>query len=105
VAFRRGPDGKPAVPGQSRVGNYGPMTTFHHRVKTFGRWQVRQPFPGIFVWRDEHGAFYLVDHTGSRRINGPKQPGCARSDPPEVAESGPVELEIHTPDVRLVWAA
>ena len=53
--------------GQSRVGNYGPMTKFHHRVKTHGRWQLKQPFPGIYLWRDPHGAFYLVDHTGTRR--------------------------------------
>ena len=33
-------------PGQSRVGNYAPMTAFHHRIKTHGGWQVRQPFPG-----------------------------------------------------------
>ena len=32
------------------------------------RWQVQQPFPGIYVWRDPHGAFYLVDCTGTRRI-------------------------------------
>ena len=54
--------------GQSRVGNYGPMTPFHHRIKTHGGWQVRQPFPGIYVWRDPHGATYLVDHTGTRRL-------------------------------------
>ncbi len=59
-------DGGP--PGQSRVGNYGPMTTFHHRLKTHGGWEVRQPFPGIYVWRDPHGATYLVDHTGTRRV-------------------------------------
>ncbi len=55
--------------GQSAVGNYGPMTTLHHRIKTHGRWQVQQPFPGIYVWRDPHGAFYLVDHTGTRRLS------------------------------------
>ena len=54
--------------GQSRVGNYGPMTTTHHRIKTYGGWQVKQPFPGIYLWRDPHGALYLVDHTGTRRI-------------------------------------
>lgn len=63
VAFvHRGP------PGQSRVGNYGPMTAFHHRIKTHARWQVRQPFPGVFVWRDPHGATYVVDHSGTRRV-------------------------------------
>ena len=44
------------------------MTTTHHRIKTHGRWQVQQPFPGIYVWRDPHGAHYLVDHTGTRRL-------------------------------------
>lgn len=61
--FRRG-----GPPGQSRVGNYGPMTTFHHRIKTHTDWQVRQPFPGIYVWRDPHGATYVVDHSGTRRL-------------------------------------
>ena len=56
--------------GESGVGNYGPMTTTHHRIKTHGRWQVRQPFPGIYLWRDPHGAFYVVDHTGTRRLPG-----------------------------------
>jgi hypothetical protein len=60
--------------GQSRVGNYGPMTKFHHRIKTHGRWQVKQPFPGIYLWRDPHGAFYLVDHTGSRRTGATNHP-------------------------------
>ena len=55
-------------PGQSRVGNYGPMTTFHHRVKTHGGWQVKQPFPGLYVWRDPHGATYVVDNSGTRRL-------------------------------------
>ncbi len=54
--------------GQSGLGNYGPMTTFHHRIKTFGKWTVKQPFPGVYMWRDPHGALYLVDHTGTRRL-------------------------------------
>jgi hypothetical protein len=56
--------------GETGIGNYGPMTTTHHRIKTHGRWQVQQPFPGIYIWRDPHGAFYLVDHTGTRRLRG-----------------------------------
>jgi hypothetical protein len=54
--------------GQSRIGNYGPMTTFHHRVKTHSAWDVQQPYPGVYVWRDPHGALYLVDHSGTRRV-------------------------------------
>jgi hypothetical protein len=57
------------------------MTTFHHRIKTFGRWTVRQPFPDIYLWPDSHGAVYLVDNTGTRRIDraadGPAQ--CPRT--------------------------
>ena len=65
----RPPDGDgQSRSGPSAVGNYGPMTIAHHRVQTHGRWQVPQPFPGICVWRDPHGAFYLVDHTGTRRV-------------------------------------
>ena len=55
--------------GSSEVGNYGPMTATHHRVKTFGHLRVKQPFPGIFLWRDRFGAIYLVDPTGTRRID------------------------------------
>ena len=66
----------------SGVGNYGPMTTTHHRIKTHGRWQVQQPFPGIYLWRDPHGATYLVDHTGTRRL--PRLAGASR---PEVGFS------------------
>jgi hypothetical protein len=66
IAFKRG--AAAAGTGQSRVGNYGKLTVIHHRIKTFGGWQVQQPFPGIYLWRDPFGALYLVDHTGTRRI-------------------------------------
>jgi hypothetical protein len=55
-------------PAQSRIGNLAPMTRFHHRIKTHGRWQVVQPYPGVLVWRSPHGRIYLVDHTGTRRL-------------------------------------
>jgi len=61
----------PGPPGQSRMDNYGPIGRFHHRVKTHGRWQVKQPYDGIYIWRDPHGAYYLVDHTGTRRTRNP----------------------------------
>jgi hypothetical protein len=44
------------------------MIAFHHRIKTHGGWDVKQPFPGIYLWRDRSGALYLVDHTGTRRL-------------------------------------
>jgi hypothetical protein len=66
VPFRRGAAAEGT--GQSRLGNYGKMTVLHHRIKTHGGWQVQQPFPGIYLWRDPFGALFLVDHTGTRRI-------------------------------------
>jgi hypothetical protein len=59
-------DGGP--PGQTAIGNLAPMTRFHHRVKTHSGWQVRQPFPGVFIWRSPHSRHFLVDHTGTRSL-------------------------------------
>ncbi|HEY1116675.1 MAG TPA: DUF222 domain-containing protein, partial [Acidimicrobiales bacterium] len=85
--------------GISGIGNYGPMTRRHHRVKTHGRWQVQQPFPGIFVWRDPHGAYYLVDHTGTRRTPGTSTAAQQPDSPPKpmVIELyySPFDIEIH----------
>ncbi|WP_207010502.1 HNH endonuclease signature motif containing protein [Nocardioides aromaticivorans] len=54
--------------GPTSTDNLGPLTRTHHRIKTHAGWQVRQPFPGIVIWRDPHGAHYLVDQTGTRRV-------------------------------------
>ena len=71
-------------PGQSRIGNYGPKTVFHHRLKTHGGWHVVQPFPGIYLWRDPtRTATYLVDHTGTRRLG--LSPARGRPTRPEAA--------------------
>jgi hypothetical protein len=85
--------------GVSGIGNYGPMTTRHHRIKTHGGWQVHQPFPGIYLWRDPHGAFYLVDHTGTRRLR--------RSDAAEREEprSPPTVVEMYRSSVALEYVA
>ncbi|MDQ4084617.1 MAG: hypothetical protein M3165_02260, partial [Actinomycetota bacterium] len=55
-------------PAQTGLHNLAPMTRHHHRIKTFGRWQLKQPYPGIHLWRDPHGTLYLVDHTGTRKL-------------------------------------
>jgi hypothetical protein len=80
--------------GVSGLGNYGPMTVPHHRIKTHAGWDVRQPFPGIYLWRDPHGAHYLVDHTGTRSI-------------PEAADDLPLVVEIYRnlPEATLDWDA
>jgi hypothetical protein len=54
-------------PGQTRIGNLGPMTRRHHRTKTFAHWHLKQVWPGVFAWRSPHGHHYLVDHTGTTK--------------------------------------
>ncbi len=65
IAFVKPDDGGP--PGQTGAGKLGPITRFHHRVKTHGDWHVAQPFTGVFVWRSPHGRYLLVDHTGTHQ--------------------------------------
>jgi hypothetical protein len=55
-------------PGQTRIGNLGPHVRRHHRYKTFGGWQVRQPEPGTWLWRSPHGRIYLVNATGTHPL-------------------------------------
>jgi hypothetical protein len=62
----------------SRLGNYGPLGRYHHRIKTHGRWVVRQPFTGVYLWRDPHGQIYLSDCTGTHRIRTHTPAGPAR---------------------------
>jgi hypothetical protein len=59
----------PGGGGPTAIGNLAPLTRTHHRIKTFGRWQHRQPFPGIHLWRDAFGQVYLVDYTGTRSLS------------------------------------
>jgi hypothetical protein len=65
---------------QSRLENYGPLSRFHHRIKTHGHWTRRQPFSGIYLWRDPHGQVYLVDHTGSHKVTPPGLTAGAAAD-------------------------
>ena len=80
--------------GASQVGNYGQLTLTHHRVKTHGDWQARQPFPGIYLWRDAYGGTYLVDHTGTRTLAPPGRPPTPPAPPPTRPRSS---FEIYKP--------
>ncbi|NYI46260.1 hypothetical protein BJ993_003340 [Nocardioides aromaticivorans] len=79
--------------GPTSTDNLGPMTRTHHRIKTHAGWQVRQPFPGIVIWRDPHGAHYLVDQTGTRRVTG------------TTADQTPTRAEIALMQLTVDWAA
>ena len=55
-------------PGQTRIGNLGPYVRRGHRLKTHGRWEVRQPEPGIWLWRSPHRRIYLVNASGTHPL-------------------------------------
>lgn len=52
-------------PGQTRLDNLAPLSRRHHRMKTVGRWQVRQPKPGEYWWRTPQGHWLRVDAAGT----------------------------------------
>jgi hypothetical protein len=68
-------------PGQTRVGNLGPLSRHGHRVKTHGRgWRHHQPVPGVFLWRTPHGYWFRTDHTGTHPLGKhPTDAECAGS--------------------------
>ena len=59
-------------PGQTRIGNLGPHVRRNHRHKTHAGWQVRQPEPGIWLWRSPHRRIYLINATGSHPLGNTK---------------------------------
>jgi hypothetical protein len=59
---------KGGPPGQTRIGNLGPHTRYHHRIKTHSGWQVRQPEPGTWLWRSPSPRIYLVNASGTHPI-------------------------------------
>lgn len=55
-------------PGQTGLHNAAPMSRHHHRLKTHGRWGIRQLAPGVYLWTSPHGYPWLTDNTGTRPI-------------------------------------
>ncbi len=63
-------------PGQTGVHNAGPLTRLHHRIKTHANgWAVRQPQPGIYVWRTPHNLYRIVTHTGTHPLTSSQAAG------------------------------
>ena len=88
------PPGHGGPPGQTGIGNLSPLTRYHHRVKTFGRWRVRQPEPGVWVWRSPEKRIFLVNATGTHQL-GPsdyaQQIWRAANPPPADPGNGPCD--------------
>ncbi len=59
-------------PGQTRLGNLGPVSRKAHRAKTHGKWTLSQPTPGVYHWTSPHGYRYTVTAAGAIRITTPE---------------------------------
>lgn len=88
VPYRPPDDGGP--PGQTGAHNAAPMTRFHHRIKTFGRWRVTQLGIGSYLWHSPHDHCWLVDATGTHKVPSAAVPWMLRGEQPETATQGSV---------------
>jgi hypothetical protein len=59
------PHTKHGPPGQTAMGNLGPLTRTEHRAKTLGGWQARQPDCGTYLWRSPEGLIALTTNQGT----------------------------------------
>jgi hypothetical protein len=59
--------------------------------RSIGGWQLREPFPGIYLWRAPHGSIFLVDHTGTRKITDPWGRPADRERAPRDSKRSPVD--------------
>jgi hypothetical protein len=59
------PHTKTGPPGQTSLGNLGPLTRTEHRAKTLGGWQARQPDLGTYLWRSPDGLVALTTNQGT----------------------------------------
>jgi hypothetical protein len=55
-------------PGQTGIHGLGPLGRTEHRLKTHSRWRVRQPEPGVWIWRSPHRNYYLVTNAGTHYL-------------------------------------
>lgn len=53
-------------PGQTDPEKLAPLGRFHHRLKTFGGWQIHHPRPQEYWWRTPTGHWFSVTDEGTR---------------------------------------
>ena len=72
---------------QTSRDNAGPMTRHHHRIKTHGPMNMRQPVPDHYVWQTPHGRYRLTDATGTHDLDPVLGSGFFSDDPLDVSLS------------------
>lgn len=80
-------------PGQTGPHNSGPLRRRHHRWKTHGGYRCTTAGAGRHLWQTPHGLCFLVDHTGTRRLDDAEA---------DLILDAPPGVEIHLPRERLV---
>lgn len=70
---------------QTRADNLGPLARTAHRAKTHAGHRWEQLRPGVFWFTSEAGFQYLVTPQGTMPMG--RDPGAARSAPPELAQA------------------
>jgi hypothetical protein len=53
---------------QTRLDNNAKLGKRHHRIKTFGGWQLFHTAPGVWLWRLAHGHWLRVDADGTHHL-------------------------------------
>ena len=59
---------RPGRTKQTRLDNNAKLGKRHHRIKTFGGWQLFHPEPGVYLWRTKHGHWLRVDADGTHHL-------------------------------------
>ena len=62
------PTDRGGPPGQTSLDNLGPLDRTHHRDKTHGQGNLRQPDPGIYLYRSPQGWLYLTTNQGTLNL-------------------------------------
>jgi hypothetical protein len=85
-------DGGP--PGQTALGNLGPLGRRHHLAKTFDGFTVHQPVRGLYLWRTPTGHWFRVDHRGTARLGKERPPTLELADRHESVAMTVVERRL-----------
>lgn len=88
---------KGGPPGQTSLDNLAWLTRFVHRVKTHGRWRLRQPRPGVLEWISPHGYRFRVDQTGTHYLGRASETSDGQPGEPSSAPTTPrvLRMELH----------
>ena len=80
------PPARGGPPGQTGLHNLARLGRFPHRVKTHGRWRLRQTGPGVYEWTSPHGYRFQVDGSGTHPLG--KDPATDRANADASAGAG-----------------